>query len=375
MVSFLDLKAINQKYQQELKQACARVIDSGWYIQGQELQQFEAEFATYCGTKQAIGVANGLDALTLVLRAWKELGKLQQGDEVIVPANTYIASILAITENCLTPVLVEPDLNTYNLSQEGIKAAITPKTKAILPVHLYGLISPMPEIMQIAQENDLLVLEDCAQAHGAEIGGKRAGNWGHAAGFSFYPGKNLGALGDAGAITTDDADLAETLKALRNYGSHKKYQNLYQGVNSRLDEIQAAMLRVKLAHLDSDTARRQQIAAMYCEGINNPNIVLPIQDSELNIKDDKSHVWHLFVVRCEQRQALQQWLMKHDIQSLIHYPIPPHQQQAYAEWQDEKLPITGLIHEEILSLPISPIMTDQDVHKVIKNINDFIFSI
>lgn len=235
MINFLDLKSINQQYQQELKQACARVIDSGWYIQGQELQQFEAEFAAYCGTKHAIGVANGLDALILVLRAWKELGKLQEGDEVIVPANTYIASILAITENRLTPVLVEPDINTYNLSREGIKAAITPKTKAILPVHLYGLISPMAEIMQIAQEHDLLVLEDCAQAHGAEINGQRAGNWGHAAGFSFYPGKNLGALGDAGAITTNNDQLADTLKALRNYGSHKKYENLYQGVNSRLD--------------------------------------------------------------------------------------------------------------------------------------------
>ncbi|ELJ8486936.1 DegT/DnrJ/EryC1/StrS family aminotransferase [Vibrio cholerae] len=382
MIPFFDLKSINQQYQQELKQACALVIDSGWYIQGQELQQFEAEFAAYCGTKHAIGVANGLDALILVLRAWKELGQLQEGDEVIVPANTYIASILAITENRLTPVLVEPDINTYNLSQEGIKAAITPKTKAILPVHLYGLISPMVEIMQIAQEHDLLVLEDCAQAHGAEINGQRAGNWGHAAGFSFYPGKNLGALGDAGAITTNDDQLADTLKALRNYGSHKKYENLYQGVNSRLDEIQAAMLRVKLAYLERDTARRQQIAAMYCEGINNPHIVLPIdaaafatQHSPLTIQHYLSHVWHLFVVRCQQREALQEWLTKHEIQTLIHYPIPPHQQQAYAEWQDTKLPITELIHEEILSLPISPTMTNEDVHKVIKCINDFILSI
>ncbi|WP_439437675.1 DegT/DnrJ/EryC1/StrS family aminotransferase [Salinivibrio costicola] len=371
MVSFLDLKAINQQYQEELKQACARVIDSGWYIQGQELQQFEAEFATYCGTEYAIGVANGLDALTLVLRAWKELGKLQDGDEIIVPANTYIASILAITENRLTPILVEPDLNTYNLSQEGIKAAVTPKTKAILPVHLYGLISPMPEIMQIAQENNLLVLEDCAQAHGAEIGGKRAGNWGHAAGFSFYPGKNLGALGDAGAITTNDADLAETLKALRNYGSHKKYQNLYQGVNSRLDEIQAAMLRVKLAHLDRDTARRQQIAALYCEGINNPHIELPIQDSTINIQDDKSHVWHLFVVRCEQRELLQQWLEKHDVQSLIHYPIPPHQQQAYPQWNKQSFPLTESIHQQVLSLPMSPVMSNDDVRAVIAACHSF----
>ncbi|MCQ0983649.1 DegT/DnrJ/EryC1/StrS family aminotransferase [Vibrio cholerae] len=378
MISFLDLKSINQQYQQDLKQACARVIDSGWYIQGQELQQFEAEFAVYCGTKHAIGVANGLDALILVIRAWKELGKLQEGDEVIVPANTYIASILAITENRLTPVLVEPDINTYNLNQEGIKAAITPKTKAILPVHLYGLISPMPEIMQLAQEHDLLVLEDCAQAHGAEINGQRAGNWGHAAGFSFYPGKNLGALGDAGAITTNDDQLADTLKALRNYGSHKKYENLYQGVNSRLDEIQAAMLRVKLAHLDSDTARRQQIAAMYCEGIKNPYIVLPIDPdvfvthhSPLTIQHFKSHVWHLFVVRCQQRETLEEWLSKHEIQTLIHYPIPPHQQQAYAQWNLQSKPLTEMIHQQVISLPLDPTMSDEAVKQVITVMNGF----
>ena len=378
MIPFLDLKSINQQYQQELKQACARVIDSGWYIQGQELQQFEVEFSAYCGTKHAIGVANGLDALILVIRAWKELGKLKEGDEVIVPANTYIASILAITENRLTPVLVEPDINTYNLSQEGIKAAITTKTKAILPVHLYGLISPMPEIMQIAQEHDLLVLEDCAQAHGAEINGQRAGNWGHAAGFSFYPGKNLGALGDAGAITTNDDKLADTLKALRNYGSHKKYENIYRGVNSRLDEIQAAMLHVKLAYLDRDTARRQQIAAMYCEGINNRHIVLPIDaaafathHSPLTIQDYKSHVWHLFVVRTEQREALQQWLTKHEIQTLIHYPIPPHQQQAYAQWNLLSKPVTEMIHQQVLSLPLDPTMSDEQVQQIITVMNGF----
>ncbi|EGR4203020.1 DegT/DnrJ/EryC1/StrS family aminotransferase [Vibrio cholerae] len=378
MIPFLDLKSINQQYQQELKQACARVIDSGWYIQGQELQQFEAEFSAYCGTKHAIGVANGLDALILVIRAWKELGKLQEGDEIIVPANTYIASILAITENRLTPVLVEPDINTYNLSPEGIKAAITPKTKAILPVHLYGLISPMAQIMRIAQEHDLLVLEDCAQAHGAEINGQRAGNWGHAAGFSFYPGKNLGALGDAGAITTNDDELADVLKALRNYGSHKKYENLYQGVNSRLDEMQAAMLRVKLAYLDSDTARRQQIAAMYCEGIKNQHIVLPIdtavfatQHSSFTIQDYKSHVWHLFVIRCQQREELQQHLATDSIQSLIHYPIPPHKQKAYESLLEVSLPITEQIHGRVLSLPISPTMTDNEVFFVINSINRF----
>ncbi|EJL3954941.1 DegT/DnrJ/EryC1/StrS family aminotransferase [Vibrio cholerae] len=365
MIPFLDLKSINQQYQQELKQACARVIDSGWYIQGQELQHFEAEFSAYCGTKHAIGVANGLDALILVLRAWKELGKLQEGDEVIVPANTYIASILAITENLLTPVLVEPDINTYNLSPEGIKAAITPKTKAILPVHLYGLISPMAEIMQIAQEHDLLVLEDCAQAHGAEINGQRAGNWGHAAGFSFYPGKNLGALGDAGAITTNDDQLADTLTALRNYGSHKKYENLYQGVNSRLDEIQAAMMRVKLPYLEGETARRQSIAQSYRTRINNPFVTLPCVESE------GAHVWHLFVVRSDVREQLQQWLSEQGIQTLIHYPIPPHKQKAYPELQNYRLPLTEQIHQQVLSLPMDPTMNDEAVTRVIDAVNGF----
>ncbi|WBA13980.1 DegT/DnrJ/EryC1/StrS family aminotransferase [Salinivibrio proteolyticus] len=365
MISFLDLKAINQQYQKELKQACARVIDSGWYIQGQELQQFEAEFATYCGTKCAIGVANGLDALTLVLRAWKELGKLQDGDEVIVPANTYIASILAITENRLKPVLVEPAINTYNLSGDSIKAAITPRTKAILPVHLYGLISPMPEIMQIAEEHRLLVLEDCAQAHGAEIGGKRAGNWGHAAGFSFYPGKNLGALGDAGAITTNDADLAETLKALGNYGSHKKYQNLYQGINSRLDEIQAAMLRVKLKHLDNETERRRKIARRYIKEVKNQKISLPVWEN------NESHVFHLFVIRHEQREKLQRYLQNNNIQTVIHYPTAPHKQKAYSELNEMKLSLTEKIHDEVLSLPISPTLSKENVTYIIEKINGF----
>ncbi|KQB01577.1 aminotransferase [Vibrio metoecus] len=365
MIPFLDLKSINQQYQQELKQACARVIDSGWYIQGQELRQFEAEFATYCGTKHAIGVANGLDALILVLRAWKELGQLQEGDEVIVPANTYIASILAITENRLTPVLVEPDINTYNLSQEGIQAAITPKTKAILPVHLYGLISPMAEIMQIAQEHDLLVLEDCAQAHGAEINGQRAGNWGHAAGFSFYPGKNLGALGDAGAITTNDDQLADTLKALRNYGSHKKYENLYQGVNSRLDEIQSAMLSVKLKYLPSQTQARQELAAFYLREINNPNIILP------EVRSIQSHVWHLFVVRTSKREALVEHLAKYGVQTQVHYPIAPHKQKAYSELNYLSLPLTEKLQNEVLSLPMSPDLSREEGAMVVEAINTF----
>lgn len=365
MISFLDLKAVNAQYQHELKEACARVIDSGWYIMGNELEQFESEFATYCGTKHSIGVANGLDALILVLRAWKELGKLNVGDEVIVPANTYIASILAITENGLTPVLVEPDPSSYNLTKEGIEAVLTPKTKVILPVHLYGLISPMPEIMQIARENDILVLEDCAQAHGALIAGKKAGNWGNAAGFSFYPGKNLGALGDAGAITTNDEELAQTLKALRNYGSHKKYENLYQGVNSRLDEIQAAMLRVKLHHLDAETLRRQEIARRYRTEINNPLIVLP------TVKNEAEHVWHLFVVRCDKREAFQAWLSQNAVHTLVHYPIPPHKQTAYRELNQLSKPITEMIHQRVISLPLDPTMDNQAVTQVIQLVNEF----
>ncbi|MER0325902.1 DegT/DnrJ/EryC1/StrS family aminotransferase [Vibrio vulnificus] len=368
MIPFLDLKSINQQYQNELKEACSRVIDSGWYIMGNELTAFESEFAHYCGTKYAVGVANGLDALILVLRAWKELGKLKEGDEVIVPANTYIASILAITENRLTPVLVEPDINTYNLSQEGVKAAITPKTKAILPVHLYGLISPMPEIMQIAQEHDLLVLEDCAQAHGAEINGKRAGNWGHAAGFSFYPGKNLGALGDAGAITTNDDELADVLKALRNYGSHKKYENKYIGINSRLDEIHAAMLRVKLKYLDQDTKRRINIAKRYLREIDNELIDM----SRIDFGQPLSHVYHLFVVRVKERNRFQDFMNKQEVQTLIHYPIPPHKQEAYALLMEgTELPVSEKIHDEVISLPISPVMDDEEVDYVIRTVNSF----
>ncbi|WP_413493802.1 DegT/DnrJ/EryC1/StrS family aminotransferase [Shewanella baltica] len=366
MINFLDLKAINNQYQQELKEACARVIDSGWYIMGNELTQFEAEFAAYCGTKHAIGVANGLDALILTLRAWKELGKLKAGDEVIVQANTYIASVLAITENDLVPVLVEPNQATFNLDFSTIRAAITSKTKAILPVHLYGQISPMPEIMTLAEEFDLLVLEDCAQSHGAEINGKRAGNWGDAAGFSFYPGKNLGALGDAGAITTNDDELAQTLKALRNYGSHKKYENIYKGVNSRLDEIQAAMLRVKLHHLETETAHRQKIAQTYRTHINNPLITLPQVNEEL------AHVWHLFVVRCENREALQEHLTDNGVQTLIHYPIPPHKQQAYRQYAELQLPLTVLIHQQVLSIPLDPTMSAEAIAKVITVLNEFV---
>ena len=365
MIKFLDLQKINNQYQKELQEACARVIDSGWYIMGNELEAFEREFSEYCGVKHAIGVANGLDALILVIRAWKELGKLKAGDEVIVPANTYIASVLAITENDLIPVFVEPNPTTYNLCPVNVRAAITEKTKAILPVHLYGLISPMPELMGIAKEYDLLVLEDCAQAHGANIDGKKVGNWGDAAGFSFYPGKNLGALGDAGAITTNNDELAQTVKALRNYGSHKKYENLYQGINSRLDEIQAAMLRVKLDYLDQETARRREIANCYCSEITNPLIQLP----EWN--NDDNHVFHLFVIQTPKRDELQKYLADNGVQTVIHYPIPPHKQPAYAEWNQQVLPVTEKIHQQVLSLPIDPTMSLQQVTIITDLLNNY----
>ena len=308
MIPFLDLKEINAQYRDQLIEACTRVIDSGWYIAGNELETFEQSFSEYCGTKHAIGVANGLDALILTLRAWKELGKLKDGDEVIVPSNTYIASILAISANNLTPVLVEPDLSTYNLCPQKTEQAITSNTRVILPVHLYGQIADMPAIMEIAKKHNLLVLEDSAQAHGASIDGRRVGSWGDASGFSFYPGKNLGALGDAGAVTTNDDELANTLRALRNYGSHEKYKNLFQGVNSRLDEIQAAMLSVKLKHLDTEIARRREVANEYIKGINNKLITLPINDNAIEVAGYEKHVWHVFVIRCEKREALQKHL-------------------------------------------------------------------
>lgn len=365
MIPFLDLKKVNEQYQTELKEACSRVIDSGWYVLGNEVTEFEKEFAEYCGTKHCVGVANGLDALTLTLRAWKELGMLKDGDEVIVPSNTYIASILSISENNLTPVLVEPDEATFNLTAAGITASITDKTKVILPVHLYGQISPMKEIMAVAKEHDLLVLEDCAQSHGAMIEGKKAGSWGDAGAFSFYPGKNLGALGDAGAVTTDDDELLEVISALRNYGSHEKYKNKYKGVNSRLDEIQAAMLRVKLKHLDRETKVRQDVAKQYLGNINNPLIELP------HVVNNEGHVWHLFVVKTKHREALQQYLHGNDIQTLIHYPTAPHKQEAYSELSCEDFVISETLHEEVLSLPISSKMSIESINKIIKTINEF----
>ncbi|WP_299229640.1 DegT/DnrJ/EryC1/StrS family aminotransferase [Sulfurihydrogenibium sp.] len=365
MIPFLDLKKLNAQYRDELIEACTRVIDSGWYILGKEVEEFEKEFANYCGTKYAIGVGNGLDALTLILRAYKELGILSDGDEVIVPANTYIATILAITNNNLIPVLVEPDIDTYLIDPDKIEENITSKTKAIMVVHLYGQTCEMDKINEIAKKYNLKVIEDSAQSHGAYYKDKRSGNLADASGFSFYPGKNLGALGDAGAITTNDDQLAEVLKALRNYGSRKKYENIYKGVNSRLDEIQAAILRVKLKYLDEEIERRRKIARFYLENIKNNNIILP------KVREDSNHVWHLFVIRTEKRDKLQKYLLDKGIHTLIHYPIPPHKQIAYKEWNDRSYPITEKISREVLSLPISGVLTLEEAEKIVKLVNEF----
>lgn len=369
-ISFLNLAEINSVYCEELIEAATRVIQSGWYVRGSELEAFEKEFADFCSTKYCVGVANGLDALILTLRAWKELGKLQDGDEVLVPANTYIASILAITETGLVPVLVEPDLETFNISVTSIQSKITSKTKVILAVHLYGRLADMQEILKIADAEDLLVLEDSAQAHGATLNDIKAGAWGDASGFSFYPGKNLGALGDGGAITTNDKQLADVVRILGNYGSHEKYCHDLCGVNSRLDEIQAAFLRVKLKALEVEIGRRREIAKKYTLGINNELIIKPISDDDAN-SDMLNHVFHLYVVRCKARDALQSYLETKGIQTLIHYPIAPHKQNCYRSFGYFKLPRSEELHETVLSLPMSPVMKDSDVELVINSVNNF----
>lgn len=365
MIPFLDLKAINAQYREELVEACTKVIDSGWYIQGNECKAFEEEFAEYCGTKHCIGVANGLDALTLIIRVYREMGAMQEGDEIIVPANTYIASILAISENGLIPVLVEPSIETYNLDPTLIEEKITTKTKAIMAVHLYGQVAAMDEINTIAKKHNLKVIEDSAQAHGALYNGKKTGNLSDASGFSFYPGKNLGALGDGGAVTTNNEELADTIRALANYGSHKKYENLYKGINSRLDEMQAAMIRVKLRHLDNEINHRREIANYYLDNIKNENIILPI------VRKEDNHVWHLFVIRTKYREELQKYLLENGIQTLIHYPLAPHKQEAYKEWNNENYPISEKIHDEVLSLPISGVQFMEDTRMIVKHLNDF----
>ena len=387
MIKFLDLKKINDSYEPGISNAINRVLDSGWYLLGNEVKAFELEYREFIGSRHCIGVANGLDALRLILRAYIELDFMKEGDEIIVPANTYIASILAVSENRLKPVPVEPDINTFNIDPFKIEEKITPRTKGIMIVHLYGRNAMHPEIDRLVKKYNLKLIEDNAQSAGACYVSKlarnpetlkRTGSIGDAAGHSFYPGKNLGALGDAGAVTTDDDNLADVVRTIAYYGSKIKYLNLYKGLNSRLDEIQAAILRAKLPRLNADNKRRREIARYYIDNINHPDIVLPgAKSSEQNLSALShlpfalNHIWHLFVIRTQQRDKLQHYLNENGIQTLIHYPVPPHKQKAYHEWNNRSYPITELIHEEVLSLPISQVMSEDEKISVTGIINNF----
>ena len=361
MIKFLDLKEINLQYKEELQEAFDRVLNSGWYILGKEVEAFENEFAEYCNVKHCIGVGNGLEALHLILRGYG-IGK---GDEVIVPSNTYIATWLAASYADANPIPVEPDIRTYNIDPKLIEKKITNKTKAIIAVHLYGQPCDMDAINKIAKKYNLKVIEDSAQAHGALYKGRKTGSLGDASGFSFYPGKNLGALGDGGAITTNDDELAKKIKVLRNYGSEIKYHNKYKGYNSRLDELQAAFLSVKLKTLDEDNQKRKEVAKYYLENIKNENITLPF------VPDYADPVWHLFVIRNKNRDRLQEYLKKNEIQTMIHYPIPPHKQKAYESMNNFFYPISEKIHKEVLSLPISSVLKNQNIFKIVSNINNY----
>ncbi|MFV8346836.1 DegT/DnrJ/EryC1/StrS family aminotransferase [Flavobacterium sp. ZB4P13] len=376
MIPFLDLKKINEPYETAFQEKLKTVLANGWYILGNEVQEFEASFANYCGAKYCIGTGNGYDALVLIFKGYIQLGKLQKGDEVIVPANTYIASILAILQADLIPVLVEPKLETYNINPDLISQKITSKTKAILVVHLYGQLAEMDAINEIAVANDLLVVEDAAQAHGAirnqESAPETAGrtdevikNQKSSVAYSFYPGKNLGALGDGGAVTTNDSELAKVIQSLRNYGSETKYYNDYVGINSRLDELQAAFLNVKLPHLDIENQRRRVIAKRYLSEIKNDKIRLPNWDLSNN------HVFHLFVIRTQNRIKLQNYLHQNNIQTIIHYPVAPHNQKALSLWNHLSFPITQKIHDEVLSLPISPVLTIDEVSFIVAVLNKY----
>ncbi|MFT7351694.1 MAG: dTDP-4-amino-4,6-dideoxygalactose transaminase [Flavobacterium sp.] len=360
MIKFLDLQKINSQYQEKFQQKLQSVLDIGWFILGSEVKQFETNFATYTNYNYCVGVANGLDALILIFKGYIQLGILQKGDEVIVPANTYIASIMAILEADLIPVFVEPDLETYNMNAELISDKITLKTKAILVVHLYGQLANLDPINAIAEKNGLLVIEDAAQSHGAKKYSSK-----NTQAYSFYPGKNLGALGDGGAITTNDEELANIIFTLRNYGSNKKYHNELLGVNSRLDELQAAFLNVKLPFLDSDNQKRRAIAKRYVAEIKNEKIILPFWDLSDN------HVFHLFVIRTKNREVFQDYLKSNGIETVIHYPIPPHKQKAFSNWNNLSFPTTEKIHNEVLSLPISPILTLEEVTTIIKTVNQY----
>lgn len=361
MIKFLDLKKINERYRNEIDSRIKQVLDSGWYILGNECKVFEENFAKFIGVKHCIGCANGLDALNLIIRGFG----FKQGDEIMVPANTYIASILAISENGCTPVLVEPDIETYNINPDLIEEKITDKTKAIMVVHLYGQAVQMQKIKEIAKRHNLKIIEDSAQAHGSIYNGVKCGALGDASGFSFYPGKNLGALGDGGCITTNDDELAKKIRAIANYGSDYKYHHIYKGINSRLDEIQAAILDVKLKYLEDDNKRRREISKYFRENIKNPAVILP------KTYDEKAHVWHIFAVRVQDRCKFQNYLEENNIQTNIHYPTPPHKQGAYSEWQNLNLPVSEKIHNEIISLPMSPVLEDNEVEKIVEVVNNF----
>ncbi len=364
-VPFLDLKALNLQYKDEFKQVFDDFLESGWYILGDQVTLFEQKLTQYIGCEHAIGVGNGLDALSLILKGYIELGILEKGDEILLPANTFIATILSVTSNGLIPVFIEPDLITFNIKAEEIRKNITSKSKAIICVHLYGLVSDMDEIKEVAGKNNLLLLEDNAQAIGAEYNGLMTGVLGDAAAFSFYPGKNLGALGDGGAVTTSNKELADTIRALRNYGSEKKYYNQFKGVNSRLDELQASFLNVKLKYLDQENNRRKEIASKYLQGISHSEIKLPY------CKQSENHVWHLFVIRCSRREELSAYLTEKGVGNMVHYPLAPNLQEAYKEYNHLNLPITQKIHNEVLSLPMYSLLKDEEVNYVIETINNF----
>ena len=366
MIHFLNLRKLNQPFEVAFQKKMKQFLEGGWYILGNEVKQFETDFAAYCGTKHCIGVGNGLDALVLIFKAYIHLGKLEKGDEVIVPANTYIASILAVLQADLVPVLVEPRLETYNINPEEIEAKITSNTKAILPVHLYGQLCEMKAINEIAQKHNLLVIEDAAQAHGSQFSeNEKAGNLSHASAFSFYPGKNLGALGDGGAITTNDDELAEVLFSMRNYGSKVKYENEIIGVNSRLDELQAAFLNIKLKQLDSENEFRRSMAKRYLSEIKNEKIIMPSWDLSQN------HVFHLFVIRTSNRLELQNFLKENGIETMIHYPIPPHKQKALSNWNNLSFPITEKIHDEVLSIPLNSGLKASEIQHIITILNQY----
>lgn len=365
MIPFLDLKETNMPYQSEIEEAVLSVVRSGWYILGDQVKSFERAYAQYCGTANCIGVGNGLDAISLILKSYKELGVLKDGDEVLVPANTYIASILAVSSSGLVPVLVEPDINTYNIDPEKIGDKVTSRTKAILAVHLYGLVSPMNELKEIARKHNLKLIDDAAQAHGAAYYEQKVGSLCDATAFSFYPTKNLGALGDAGAVTTDDSELAAIVRALANYGTTSKYINKYKGENSRLDEIQAAVLAVKLKYLDKEVQARQNIASFYLRNIQNELIALP------RVEQIEQHAFHLFVVRCHERDRLQQYLSDKGIRTEIHYPLPPHKQEAYKEWNSLSYPVSEKIADQIISLPLHISLKNEEVIRICSALNEF----